>query len=215
MNACATKRAAEESPACDRCRPDRCRWSSGYASRAAMAGFLGLLADDADGVGGIVAADIVERVDRVRLEDLENLLAIFEVGLVARRAERGRGRRGDRLEIGDRLLPEIDELLVDDAAHAMQRAIDSATSGKSPRLQHHAGQRLVDHRRRPASLGDKDFVRHDLSLPFASVVGRTAPARLKALGAERVMRKPGAAPVMPRLATVGSAHATSRRRSGF
>ena len=85
---------------------------------------LRLLGDDPHGVRGIVAADVEERVDVVGLQDLEDLLAIFEVRLVAGRAERG-GRGGrDRFEIGDGLLAEVDEILVDDAAHAVQRAVD-------------------------------------------------------------------------------------------
>ena len=77
-----------------------------------------------------VAADIEERVDRVGFQDLEDLLAIFEVGLVAGRAERrGRGR-GDRFEVGDRLLAEIDEIVIDDAAHPLQRAVDMGDVGK-------------------------------------------------------------------------------------
>ena len=138
----------------------------------AVIGFLRLLRDDAHRVGGIVAADVEERVDRVRFQDLENLLTIFEVRLVAGGSERGGWRRRDRLEVGDRLLPEIDEIVVDDAAHALQRAIDMADVGKPPRLERHAGQRLVDHRRRTASLGDKDLVRHVFSLPLASAGGR-------------------------------------------
>ncbi len=129
-----------------------------------MIGFLRFLGDDAHRVGGIVAADVEERVDRVRFQDLEDLLAIFEVRLVAGGAERGGGRRRDRLEVGDRLLAQIDEIVVDDPAHALQRAIDMADVGKPPRLERHAGQRLVDHRRRTASLGDKDLVRHVFSL---------------------------------------------------
>ena len=127
-----------------------------------MIAFLRLLGDDAHRVGGIVAADIEERVDRVGFEDLEDLLAILAVGLVAGRAERGGRRRRDRLEIGDRLLAEIDEIVVDDAAHALQRAIDMRDVGKAPRLERHPGQRLVDDRGRPAALGDKDLVRHGL-----------------------------------------------------
>src|SRR6185312_15382274 len=96
----------------------------------------------------------------MRLQDLEDLLAIFAVGLVAGRAERGGRRRRDRLQIGDRLLAEIDEIVVDDSAHALTRAIDMGDPGKAPRLQRNAGQRLVADRSRPASLGDKDLVRH-------------------------------------------------------
>ena len=151
-----------------------------------MIGLLRLLGDDAHRVGGIVAADIEERVDRVRLQDLEDLLAIFEVGLVAGRAERRGRRRRDRLEIGDRLLAEIDEIVVDDAAHALQRAIDMRDVGKPPRLERHAGQRLVDDRRRAAALRDEDLVRHVFSLPFAEHGRPPAP---KALGAACVTRK--------------------------
>ena len=89
-----------------------------------MAALLRLFGDDAHGVGGIVAADVEERVDIVRLENLEDLLAIFDVRLVAGRAERGGGGRGDRLEVADRLLAEVDEVVVDDAAHPVDRAID-------------------------------------------------------------------------------------------
>ena len=106
-------------------------------ARSAWPAFFASSRDDADGVGGIVAADVEERVDRVRLENLEDLLAIFEIGLVARRAERGGRRGGDGLEIGDRLLPEIDEIVVDDAADAMQRAIDmgNCSDDAAPRAQ--------------------------------------------------------------------------------
>ena len=98
------------------------------------------------------------------LQDLEDLLAIFQVRLVAGRAERrGRGRR-DRLEIVDGLLPEVDEVVVDDAAHAVQRAVDVRDAGKAPRLERHADQRLVDDRRRAAALGDENLVRHGCSL---------------------------------------------------
>ena len=94
-----------------------------------MVGFLRFLGDDAHRVGGIVAADVEERVDRVRFQDLEDLLAIFAIRLVAGRAERGGRRRRDRLEVGDRLLARIDEIVVDDPAHALQRAIDMADVG--------------------------------------------------------------------------------------
>ena len=111
-------------------------------------------------------------------QDLEDLLAILAVRLVAGRAEGGGRRRRDRLKIGDRLLPEIDEIVIDDAAHALQRAIDMGDLRKAPRLQRYAGQRLVDDRRRPASLGDKDLVRHFVfSLPLASA-GPERPPRL-------------------------------------
>ena len=122
-----------------------------------MAALPRLLRDDPHRVGGIVAADVEERVDLMRLEDLENLLAVFEVRLVPGGAERSRGRRGDRLEIGRRLLAEIDEVVVDDAAHPVQRPVDVRDARIAPRLQRHAGQRLVDDRRRSARPGRQEF----------------------------------------------------------
>src|SRR6185312_16097900 len=80
--------------------------------------------------------------------------------------------------------------VVDDSAHALTRAIDMRNVRKAPRLQRNAGQRLVADRRRPASLGDKDLVRH-VQPPPASV--GVEPARSmggKALGGARVTRKP-------------------------
>ena len=121
---------------------------------------LRFLRHDAHGVGGIVAADIEERVDRVRFQDLENLLAIFAVRLVAGRAERRGGRCGHRLKICDRFLSEIDEIVVDDAAHALPRAVNVSDRREAPRLERNAGQRLIDDGGRSAPLGDKDFVRH-------------------------------------------------------
>ena len=154
-----------------------------------MVGFLGLLGDDAHRVGGIVAADVEEGVDRMRFQNLEDLLAIFAVRLVAGRAESRGGRRRDRLEVRDRLLAQIDQIIVDDAAHALERAIDMADVGKPSRLERHAGQRLVDDRSRTASLGDKDLVRHVFSLRLASAGLKPRRARAKALGGARVTRK--------------------------
>ena len=129
-----------------------------------IADLMRLLADDAHCVGGIVAADIVELGDLVRLENLEYLVAIFQVGLVARRAQRGRRRRRDSLEVGVGFLTEVDEVLVDDAPHAVRGAIDGADVAESPRLLDDADQRLVDHRGRPAPLSDEDFLqRHEIS----------------------------------------------------
>ncbi len=121
---------------------------------------LRLLGDDPHRVRGIVAADVEERVDGVGLQDLEDLLAIFEVRLVAGRAERG-GRGGrDRFEIGDGLLAEVDEIVVDDAAHAVQRPVDVRHVLETPRLERHAHHRLVDDGRRAPALSHKDLVRH-------------------------------------------------------
>ena len=93
----------------------------------------------------------------VRLQHLENLLAVAFVGLVAGGAERRRRRVGDEFEVVAGLLCQIDKILVNDAAHAVARAVDAPDLAKAPRLQRHADQRLVDHRRRAAALGDKYF----------------------------------------------------------
>ena len=123
-------------------------------------------------------------------QDLEDLLTVFEVRLVARRAERRGGSGRDRLQIGDRLLAEVDEVVVDDPAHAMKRAVDVGHAGKPPRLERHADQRLVDDRRRTAALGDKDLVRHEYLPSFTRRPGEAAHRGL-ALGWSRVTRKTG------------------------
>ena len=153
-----------------------------------MAAPLRLFGDDAHGVGGIVAADVEERVDIVRLENLEDLLAVFDVRLVAGRAERGGGGRSDRLEVADRLLAEVDEVVVDDAAHPVDRAIDVGHVGEATRLERDADQRLVDHRRRSAALGDENLVRHEHP-PLRFRRGRSPCGAMLALGAACVGRK--------------------------
>ena len=125
------------------------------AQRIAMR--LGLLRDDADRVGTVVAADIEEAADLVRPQDVENFLAIFDVRLVARRAERGGGRAGHEFEIVGRLLRQIGEILVDDSAHAVKRAVDALDLTKFARFQHGADQRLVDDGGRTAALRDENL----------------------------------------------------------
>jgi hypothetical protein len=111
--------------------------------------------------------------DLMRLEHFEDFQAIGEVGLVARRAERGGRRVGDRLEIEAGLARQIDEFLVDDAAHAERRAIDALDPGKFAGLQRDADQRLVDHRGRPAALRDKNLRHESFPLRSACLVGAT------------------------------------------
>ena len=102
----------------------------------ALPRFLG---DDAHRVGGIVAADVEERIDVVRLQDLEDLLAIL-----AGRACRAwspaptAGVAATSFQVVGGFLRQIDEVFVDDAAHAMQRAIHVADVAELARLQHHA-----------------------------------------------------------------------------
>src|SRR5271156_2840867 len=132
-----------------------------------------LLGGDAHRIRGIVAADIEKRIDRVGLQDLEYFLAIFDVWLVAGRAERSCRRRGDRLEIGRGLLAEIDQVFVDDAAHAVPGAIDMREFWKPPGLQRDSGERLIDDRGRAAALRDENLVRHE-SLPLRRSRARRA-----------------------------------------
>jgi hypothetical protein len=76
----------------------------------------------------------------VCLHHPEYLLAVFPVGLVARRTQ-GRGRRGrDQLQIGRRLRGQIDKVLIDDAANAMNRAINSFDPLESAGFENGAGQ---------------------------------------------------------------------------
>ena len=122
-----------------------------------VAGFRSLLAHDAAGVGRVVAADIEEIADVMSAGAVEDLLAIGLVRLVAGRAEGRRRRAGQALEPigGDR--GEIDEPLAagfDDAAHPMPHAENTfhvtGISEAGFQAFDNSGQRLVDHRGRPA-----------------------------------------------------------------
>ena len=114
-------------------------------------------ADDAHRVRRVVAADVEKVLDLVRLQDLEDFLAVTLVGLVACGAQRRRWRVGDQFKVVAGFLRQVHEVLIDDAAHAVARAVDARDLSKPPRLQRHADQRLVDHRRRAAALGDENF----------------------------------------------------------
>ena len=63
------------------------------------------------------------------------------------------------LEVVGGLLGQVDEVLVDDAAHAVARAVDALDAAEAPRFEHHADQRLVDDGGRAAALGDEDLAR--------------------------------------------------------
>ena len=88
-----------------------------------------LFAHDAAGIGGVVAADIEEIADVVPPAAIEDLLAIDLVRLVAGRAERGRGRAGDGLQLRPVEGGQIEEPVggrLDEPAHAMPHAEDAA-----------------------------------------------------------------------------------------
>ena len=122
-----------------------------------IAGFVRGLADDAHGVRRVVAADVKKVADLVRLQHLEDFLAIRQVRLVARRSQRGRRGVGHQFQVAAGFLRQVDQVFVDDAAHAVLCAVDSFNGGKAARFQHHAGQRLVDDCGRAAALGNQDF----------------------------------------------------------
>jgi hypothetical protein len=105
----------------------------------------------------VVAADVEEVLDLVRAQHLEHLLAVGQVGLVARAAQRRRRRAGHQLEVVAGLLRQVDEVLVDDAAHTVACTVHARHFAKAPRLEHHAHQRLVDDRGGAAALGDEDL----------------------------------------------------------
>ena len=86
---------------------------------------LGQLRDLVGRVLGVVAADVEEIADVVGLEDLQDPLEILLLlQLVAARAERGpRGvAQGADLLLG--LGGQVDDLLLQDAQHAVQAAVD-------------------------------------------------------------------------------------------
>ena len=101
----------------------------------------------------------------MRLQDLEDVLAVGAVGLVAGRAQGRGGRVGHHLQVVAGLAGEVDQVLVDDAAHAVAGAVDPLDVLELARLEDDADQRLVDHHRRPAALGHQHLVAHFSALP--------------------------------------------------
>ena len=116
-----------------------------------------LLADDAHRVRRVVAADVEEVADAVGLQHLEDLLAVLQVRLVAGGAERRAGCACHQFQVVAGFLREVEEVLVDDAAHPVTGAVHPFHAELPARLQHHAHQGLIDHRRRAASLGDQNL----------------------------------------------------------
>ena len=134
-----------------------------------VVGLARLVVDDTQHVRRIVAADIEESPDPMGLKDAEDLLAVFEVGLVAGRAEGRRGRVTDQFQVVGGLLGQVEELLVDDAAHPVKGAVNQLDAGELSRFQHRADHGLIDHRRRPAALGDQNLTLQHGTAPFPSI----------------------------------------------
>ena len=118
-------------------------------------GFERLLAHDAHGVRRIVATDVEKVLNLMRLQDLENLLAVGQVRFVTGGAQGAGGRVGHQLQVVVGFLRQIDKIFVHDATHTVACAVNTLDRTKAPRLQRHAHQRLVDHRRGAAALCNK------------------------------------------------------------
>ena len=119
--------------------------------------FLRLLVDDAYRVGRIIAADVEEVADVVGLHHLEHPCAVFFIGLVAG-GKQARGRRaGHLLEVVGGLASEIDEVFIDDAAHAVDGSIDGGHLAELAGLKGDAYNALIDDRGGATTLRDKYF----------------------------------------------------------
>ena len=138
-------------------------------------GLLRLLADDAHRIGGIVAADIEKAADFMRAQHFENLLAILGVWLVARRAQCRRRRGRNHFKIAARFLRQVEQVFVDDAAHAMLGAVNASDAGKFAGFEHNANKRLVDDRGWAATLGDQNFCRRH-ETPFRILIIAVSPS---------------------------------------
>ena len=128
----------------------------------------GRLGQDLLRAGGVVAADIDEGVGADLLQAGQHHLAIGGVRLVAGAAEGGARRAGDQpqLRFGNR--GQVDIVAVADAAHAVARAQHFGAGMALLRLQHRAGQRLVDDGGRAASLRDHEGRRHAENPPVSN-----------------------------------------------
>src|SRR4051812_1903505 len=99
---------------------------------------------------------------------LEDFLAIFAVGLIAGRAQRRRRGLRHSFKIFLSLLAEIDQVLIDDPAHAMKGAVNGPDAGMLAGFQGNARQGLIDDSRRTAALGDEYFLKHELAPALAA-----------------------------------------------
>jgi hypothetical protein len=96
-------------------------------------------------------------LDLVRLQHLEHLVAVGQVGLVARAAQRRRRRVGHQFQVVAGFLRQVDEVFVDDAAHAVAGAVHALDALVAACFEHHADQALVDDCGGAATLGDEDL----------------------------------------------------------
>jgi hypothetical protein len=108
----------------------------------------------------VVPADVEEVADVVRPEDLEDPLVVGPAGvevlqLVPATAEGAAGRALQPVDLGRVFLRQVVQVLLEHAEDAVQRPVDAGEDlrGRQGRLNHPAGAG-VDHRRRPARLGD-------------------------------------------------------------
>ena len=120
-------------------------------------GGLGLFVDDAHGVRRIIAANVEEVTDVVGLHHLEHAGTVFLVGLVAGGKQAGGRCIRHLLKIVGGLAGEIHEVFLDDAAHAVDGAVNRGDLGEFAGLEGHAHDALVDHMGGAAALGDQNF----------------------------------------------------------
>ncbi len=93
----------------------------------------------------------------MRLHDLEHAGAVFLVRLVTGGKQAGRRRAGDLFQVVGGLAGEIDEVLIDDAAHAVDRSVNGRHLAEFAGFEGDADDALVDYRGGATTLGDKDF----------------------------------------------------------
>ena len=131
-------------------------WHADHAELVALG--LGELGDFVGGVLGVVATDVEEIADVVGLEDLEDAI---KVGLFlefeAAGAQSGAGRVFERADLLLRLRSEIDQVLVEDAEHAVQRAVDLFDTFMVQRFRDEARDAGVDNRGGAAGLAYQDI----------------------------------------------------------
>ena len=131
----------------------------GHADHAELVALgLGELGDFVGGVLGVVATDVEEVADVVGLEDLKDAIKVglfleFETA----GAESGAGRVFERANLLLRLRSEIDQVLVEDAEHAVERAVDLFDAFMVQRFRDEARDAGVDNRGGAAGLAYQDI----------------------------------------------------------